>query len=69
MLPWVFNDIFMGFYNIVVHSVFSNYRAYFASEREPLKLKTAKRFLQMLCFVILIFLSKMYGQMQSKVDN
>ena len=43
--------------------------AYFASERESLKLKTAKRFLQMLCFVSLIFLSKMNGQMQSKLDK
>ena len=49
--------------------VLSNQRAYFASEREPLKLKTAKRFLQMLCFVFLIFLSKMNGQMQSKLDK
>ena len=31
--------------------------------------KTAKRFLQMLCFVFLIFLSKMNGQMQSKLDK
>ena len=41
----------------------------FASEREPLKLKTAKRFLQMLCFVFLICVSKMNGQMQSKLDK
>ena len=45
------------------------FRDYFASEREPLKLKTAKRFLQMLCLVFLIFLSKMNGQMQSKLDK
>ena len=44
-------------------------RAYFASEREPLKLKTAKRFLQMLCFVFVTSLSKMNGQMQSKLDK
>ena len=49
--------------------VFSNYRAYFASEREPLKLKTTKWFLQMLCFVFLVFLSKKNGQMQSKLDK
>ena len=44
-------------------------RAYFASEREPLKLKTTKWFLQMLCFVFLVFLSKKNGQMQSKLDK
>ena len=33
-----------------------------------LKLKPAKRFQQMLCFVFLIFLSKMNRQMMSKLD-
>ena len=42
---------------------------YFASEREPFKLKTAKLFLQMLYFVFLIFLSNMNGKMKSKLDE